>query len=332
MHISLNKDIVMDDLLAALKATAEPTRLRLLALLDYNELTVSELTQILGQSQPRVSRHLKLLAEAGLVERFSEGTWAFYRAADGEPGRALVRSIVDLIPEDDAILSHDLDRLEQVKRVRAETAASYFRENAENWDAIRSLYTPEAEVETVILALLDDDDLGDVLDIGTGTGRMLTILSSRIDKGVGIDMSREMLSVARANLDAAKVQNCQVRQGDMYHLGLPPGSADIALFHQVLHYAEDPQAAVQEAGRVVRGDGQLLIVDFAPHDLEFLRTDHAHRRLGFADEEVAGWCRSAGFKDVTVRHLEGGELTVTLWLARRNAKSKAKLKIVEAGS
>ena len=327
----------MDDLLAALKATAEPTRLRLLALLDYNELTVSELTQILGQSQPRVSRHLKLLAEAGLVDRFSEGTWAFYRAADSDVAQALVRAIVDLIPEDDAALSHDLDRLDQVKRLRAAAAAAYFRENAENWDAIRSLYTPEADVESAILEMLDGAGLGDIIDVGTGTGRMLTILSPRIDKGVGLDLSREMLSVARANLDQAGVQNCQVRQGDMYHLGLPPGSADLALFHQVLHYAEDPQAAVQEAGRVVRDDGQLLIVDFAPHDLEFLRSDHAHRRLGFADEEVTAWCRVAGFKEMTIRHLEGGELTVTIWRARRDAgrpsrKTRTKLKIVGTGS
>ena len=319
----------MDELLAALKAAAEPTRLRLLALLEYNELTVSELTQILGQSQPRVSRHLKLLAEAGLVDRFSEGTWAFYRVAEGEPGRALVRSIVDLIPEEDSTLARDLDRLEQVKQVRVETAAAYFRENAENWDAIRSLYTPEAEVEAAILSLLDENGLGEVLDIGTGTGRILTILSPRINRGIGIDMSREMLSVARSNLDQAHVQNCQVRQGDMYNLGLPPVSADVAVFHQVLHYAEDPLAAVQEAGRVVRPDGQLLVVDFAPHGLEFLRTEHAHRRLGFADEEVAGWCRAAGFEDVSVSHLEGNELTVSIWLARRNGGRPAKLRVVE---
>ncbi|MDA0339576.1 MAG: class I SAM-dependent methyltransferase, partial [Proteobacteria bacterium] len=210
-----------------------------------------------------------------------------------------------------------------------ETAAAYFRENAENWDAIRSLYTAEADVEAAILSLLDENGLGEVLDIGTGTGRILTILSPRINKGIGVDMSREMLSVARSNLDQAHVQNCQVRQGDMYNLGLPSVSVDVAVFHQVLHYAEDPLAAVYEAGRVVRSDGQLLVVDFAPHGLEFLRTEHAHRRLGFADEEVASWCRAAGFEDVSVSHLEGNELTVSIWLARRNGARPAKLRVVE---
>jgi ArsR family transcriptional regulator len=322
----------MDDLLAALKAAAEPTRLRLLALLEYNDLTVTELTQILGQSQPRVSRHLKLLAESGLVDRFSEGTWAFYRVGDRDVARALVRAIVDLIPEDDAVLARDLERLDQVKNARAEAAAAYFRDNAENWDAIRSLYTPEAEVEATILDLFDGEEIDHLVDVGTGTGRMLAIFSPQIERGIGIDMSREMLSVARANLDQAQVQNCQVRQGDMYNLGLSAESADVAVFHQVLHYAEDPAAAVAEAGRVVKSDGALLIVDFAPHALEYLRSDHAHRRLGFTDEEVAGWCRSAGFSDVTVRHLEGGELTVTLWLARRTGARPAKLRVVEKAS
>ncbi|MEN3951468.1 metalloregulator ArsR/SmtB family transcription factor [Iodidimonas sp. SYSU 1G8] len=319
----------MENLLAALKAAAEPTRLRLLALLEYNELTVSELTQILGQSQPRVSRHLKLMAEAGLVERFSEGTWAFYRVADQALGRTLVRAIVDLITEEDPVLARDLERLEQVKAARAEAAAAYFSENAAIWDTIRSLYMPEAEVEKVVLDLLGAEPIGKLLDIGTGTGRMLSICAHQIDRGLGVDMNREMLAVARANLDQAQIQNCQVRQGDMYHLGLPAADVDVAVIHQVLHFAEDPAAAVQEAARVLRPEGRLLIVDFAPHTLEFLRTDHAHRRLGFADDEVIGWCRSAGFGDVTIRHLIGGELTVTVWLAARPGRSTVPSPIVK---
>jgi ArsR family transcriptional regulator len=307
----------MEDLLAALKAAAEPTRLRLLALLEYNELTVSELTQILGQSQPRVSRHLKLMAEAGLVERFSEGTWAFYRVADQALGRTLVRAIVDLIVEEDPVLARDLERLEQVKAARAEAAAAYFSDNAANWDSIRSLYMPEAEVEKVVLELLGGEPIGKLLDIGTGTGRMLSIFAPQIERGLGVDMNREMLTVARANLAQAQIQNCQVRQGDMYHLGVPSADFDVAVFHQVLHFAEDPAEAVQEAARVLRPDGRLLIVDFAPHQLEFLRTEHAHRRLGFGDEEVDAMCRAAGFTEVSVRHLVGGELTVTIWLATR---------------
>jgi ArsR family transcriptional regulator len=313
----------MEDLLAALKAAAEPTRLRLMALLEYNELTVSELTQILGQSQPRVSRHLKLMAEAGLVERFSEGTWAFYRVADTALGRALTRSIVDLIVEEDPVLSRDLERLEQVKASRAEAAAAYFSDNAANWDSIRSLYMPEAEVEKAVLELLGGEPIGKLLDIGTGTGRMLTTLSGRIGRGLGVDMNREMLAVARANLAQAQIQNCQVRQGDMYNLGLATADFDAAVIHQVLHFAEDPGAVVQEAVRVLKPGGRLLIVDFAPHQLEFLRTEHAHRRLGFSDDEVAGLCRSAGFGEVSIRHLVGGELTVTIWLAGQPDRAAA---------
>jgi ubiquinone/menaquinone biosynthesis C-methylase UbiE/DNA-binding transcriptional ArsR family regulator len=322
----------MEDLLAALKAAAEPTRLRLLALLEYNELTVSELTQILGQSQPRVSRHLKLMAEAGLVERFSEGTWAFYRVADNELGRALTRSIVDLIVEEDPVLARDLERLEQVKAARAQSAAAYFTENAAIWDNIRSLYMPEAEVEKAVMELLGAEPVAKLLDIGTGTGRMLSIFAGQIERGLGVDMNREMLAVARANLAQGQIQNCQVRQGDMYNLGLATADFDVAVFHQVLHFAEDPAAAVQEAARVLRPDGRLLIVDFAPHTLEFLRTEHAHRRLGFSDDEVAGMCRAAGFSDVSIRHLVGGELTVTIWLAGKPGHRTVPLHIVRESS
>lgn len=311
----------MDDLLAALKAAAEPTRLRLLALLEYNELTVSELTQILGQSQPRVSRHLKLMAEAGLVDRFSEGTWAFYRVADRPLGRTLVRAIADLIDSEDPVMSRDMERLEQVKDARAEAAATYFTENAPIWDTIRSLYMPEAEVEKAMLELLGNEPIGKLLDVGTGTGRILSILSPQIGRGLGVDTNREMLAVARANLDQAQIQNCQVRLGDMYTLGLSAAEVDVAVIHQVLHFAEDPAAAVAEAARVLHPDGRLLIVDFAPHQLEFLRVEHAHRRLGFSDDEVIAYCRAAGFGEVVTRHLVGGELTVSLWLASRPGRT-----------
>ncbi len=328
----MKRQTLMDDLLAWLKAAAEPTRLRLLALLDCNELTVSEITQILGQSQPRVSRHLKLMAEAGLVERFSEGTWAFYRLSDNPQARTLVRSIVDMVPEADQTAARDLDQLELVKATRAEAAASYFSENADDWDRIRSLYTAEAKVEEAILDLLGPDPIDLLLDVGTGTGRILSVLSDRIQRGVGVDSNRDMLAVARANLDQSGADNCQVRQGDMYHLGMADNAADMAIFHQVLHFAEDPATAVREAGRVVGRGGRLLIVDFAPHELEFLRSEQAHRRLGFADEEVSSWCRAAGFDDITIKHLRGGELTVTLWLARRQGTGTPGLRIVEQGA
>ncbi len=313
----------METILAALRAAGEPTRLRLLALLGRAELTVTELTQILGQSQPRVSRHLRLLCEAGLIDRFSEGTWAFYRLTGDQEGARVGRRLIELLPGDDDTLARDVARLEKVKTARAEAAAEYFRASAGDWDHIRSLHVPGAEVERAIMRILGDGDIGDVLDVGTGTGRMLELLSPRMRHGIGIDQSREMLAVARASLDEHDVTNAQVRQGDMYHVALADGSIDVAVFHLVLHYADNPGAAVAEAARVLRPGGSIVIVDFAPHDLEFLRTEHAHRRLGFADDEVVGWCAAAGLTAAPECHLEGRDLNVTIWLARKQAATLA---------
>ena len=309
----------MDDLLAILKAAAEPTRLRLLALCAHGELTVSELTHILGQSQPRVSRHLKLLCDAGLLDRFREGTFAFYRLAEKGPSAELARVLVDAIPGDDPTLALDLERLEAIKRARSEAASSYFRENAGRWHEIRSLHVPEREVEEALVRLLPDGDLGDLLDVGTGTGRMLEVLGPRARRAVGVDQSREMLAIARANLEAAGLRHCHVRQADMYQLPFPSGSFDAAVIHQVLHFAEDPADVLGEAARVLRPGGRLLVVDFAPHGLEALRSEHAHRRLGFADDEITLWCRQAGLDCRDVVHLPGDPLTVSIWPAVRHA-------------
>ncbi len=308
----------MEKLLTELRAVAESTRLRLLALLGESELTVTELTQILGQSQPRISRHLKLMCEAGLIERFREGTWAFYRLSE-EAEIGLAGRIMELLADTNGTLALDRQRLEAVKKARAEAAARYFRENARDWDRIRSLHVAESQVEAAILDMLGDDEVGEVLDIGTGTGRMLELLASRARRGVGIDLSREMLAVARSNLEQKGLANCQVRQGDMYNLALPNESVDVVTVHQVLHYADDPAAAVAEAARVLRPGGRLMIVDFAPHDLEFLRSEHAHRRLGFTNAEVNRWCRAAGLSVEEERRLAGKDLTVCLWLAVKDA-------------
>jgi ArsR family transcriptional regulator len=308
----------LDGLLAGLKSAAEPTRLRLLALLSQAELTVTELTQILGQSQPRVSRHLKLLGNAGLLDRFSEGTWAFYRLAEHGEAVRLARALIDLLPVDDETLSRDLARLAAVKQARASEAAAYFETVAADWHQIRSLHVPEAEVESAMADLIGTGDLGDLLDIGTGTGRILELFGGRARRGLGIDLSHEMLSIARANLERAGLTHCQVRQGDMYNLPLANASVDMSVIHLVLHYADDPAAAVTEAARVLRAHGRLLVVDFAPHEMEQLRTEHAHRRLGFSDQEVGGWCRRAGLTSEPATCLSGGKLTVSLWLATKN--------------
>jgi ubiquinone/menaquinone biosynthesis C-methylase UbiE/DNA-binding MarR family transcriptional regulator len=318
----------MESLLAALKAAAEPTRLRLLAMLARGELTVTEITRVLHQSQPRVSRHLKLLCDAGLLERLPEGAWVFYRLAEHGEGARWARTLLELLPVDDHELTHDVERLDRVRRERAERAATYFRDNAASWDRIRRLYVGEAAVERAMLDAAGEGDLGDLVDLGTGTGRVLEVFAPRVRHGIGIDESHEMLNVARAKLDARGVTNCQVRRGSVYSVPLPSACADLVTVHQVLHFLDDPAAALKEAARLLRPDGRLLMVDFAPHGLEFLRADYAHRRLGFADGEVARWCKAAGLGAVKVRHLNAAgkaghdALTVSLWTAVQPASAR----------
>lgn len=309
----------LEDFLAGLKAAAEPTRLRLVALLSHGELTVTELTEILGQSQPRVSRHLKLLVEAGLLERIKEGTWAFYRLARGDPTAQLARTLLALLPVEDSGLTLDRSRLARVKKARAEAAAAYFRDNAERWDEIRRLYADEREVEAALSrAAGAGRRIDEFLDIGTGTGKILALFGPAIGHGVGVDLSREMLALARANLETAALANCEVRLGDMYGLLLADQSVDAAVLHQVLHYADDPAAVIREAARVLRPGGRLMIADFAPHELEYLREEHAHRRLGFSDDEVNSWFIAASLVPSTPERVPGAPLTVVVWAADRS--------------
>jgi ubiquinone/menaquinone biosynthesis C-methylase UbiE len=320
----------MKQLVEQLRAAGDGTRLRLLLLLQEAELTVTELTQILGQSQPRVSRHLKLLCAAGLLERFKEGSWVFYRAAEHGRGAVLAHTLTELAKAgSNSDLLNDLRRLAAVRAARAETASAYFKANAPQWERLRSLHVPEREVESTIVRLLGHETLDSILDAGTGTGRMLELLAPHIKRGVGIDVSSEMLAIARDRLARSGLGHCQVRLGDVYRLPFLEGGRhevfDAAIFHQVLHYLDDPQAAIREAMRVLKPGGRILIADFAPHQLEFLRRDHAHRRLGFSDHEVQGWFKAAGLKPLATEQLgpRSGEerLTVMVWLASMPAKA-----------
>jgi len=313
----------VDRILTILRAAAEPTRLRLLALLAEAELTVSELTQVLGQSQPRISRHLKLMGEAGLLERYQEGSWAFFRLVGGGAAAGLARELVAALPTEDPTLQRDRARLQEIRRGRAEAASAYFRVNAPDWHRIRSLHIDEGEVESALAQALELDGQGGLLDIGTGTGRMLELFGSKIERGLGIDASREMLAVARANLDKAGLRHCSVRLADMYTLPIADRSFEHVIIHQVLHYSERPDQAAAEAARVLAPGGRLAIVDFAPHDLEELRQDHAHRRLGFSDAEIRGWLKAAGLAPEPPIHLAGRPLTVGIWVGRRPAESQS---------
>jgi len=310
-------ELTLDNILTTLKAAGEETRLRVLALFKSGELTVTELVSVLRQSQPRISRHLRLLCEAGLLERHREGTWIFYRLADNGEKANLVKSVMEYIPYSDQILQHDQERLAEVKKIRDKKAAKYFQENAANWDKIRSLYVPEKQVEDYLLDVTSKLEINDLLDVGTGTGRMLELFSNRVKHGIGIDLSREMLAIARSHLEQQKIFNMQVRQGDMYDLALKDSSMDLVIFHLVLHFADDPLAAIKETSRILRKNGQLVIVDFLPHKIEKLRENYAHRRLGFSAEEVKEWRSVTGLKFKMMEIMQGSELDIAIWVASK---------------
>ena len=321
----------MEAVLALLRAAGDASRLRLLCILREAELTVTELTQIVGQSQPRVSRHLKVLCEAGLLERFKEGSWVFYRMAEAGLPHEFAKAFLSL-PLEDEVIAADRGRLASVRQARAAQAAEFFKANAPEWERIRSLHAPEQNVEAAVVSALTESPIESLLDAGTGTGRMLELLGPHIRRGIGIDVSAEMLSIARDRLERIGAHHCQVRLGDLYRLPFRSASAelgfDAALFHQVLHYLDDPQAAVIEAARVLKPGGRLMLVDFAPHELEFLRTELAHRRLGFSDREVEAWFAAAKLKPVSslaiapskgAAHPGEGKLTVKIWTAVRTS-------------
>jgi ubiquinone/menaquinone biosynthesis C-methylase UbiE/DNA-binding transcriptional ArsR family regulator len=312
-------------MVGVLRAAGEPTRLRVLALLAHEELAVMELSQILGQSQPRVSRHLKLLADAGLIDRFPDGAWVFYRLGSALPGRAFVDQMLDLIDADDAELNRDLEKLDAVRMDRAREAAAYFARNAPQWDEIRSLYVDEADVETAILKAAGDETIERLIDLGTGAGRMLTLLGPRAESAIGIDLSQQMLNIARRHVAEAGLCGCELRHGDIFSTGLVANSGDLVVIHRVLHFLNDPGAALVEAARLVAPGGQLLIVDFAPHDLEYLRQAHQHRRLGFSDEEITRWLEAAGLGAVAALALPPASkegLTVKVWSARKVGETR----------
>nr|WP_034990575.1 metalloregulator ArsR/SmtB family transcription factor [Beijerinckia mobilis] len=310
-----------ESMLSALSAAGEATRLRLMVLLAEAELTVSELVIILGQSQPRISRHLKLLLEAGLVERHREGAWAFFLIAQSGPLATFVRDMIARIMPNDPVFSADRARLVEVRRQRAEQAARYFEAQAQNWDEVRAMHVPEERVEAAIREIVGPAPVDTLLDLGTGTGRMLELLAPIAGRAVGVDQSPQMLGLARVRLERAGLRNVQLRQGDLYALPVEAGFYDLVVMHQVLHYLDDPTRALREAGRALRADGRLLIVDFAPHEEESLRMVHAHRRLGFAGEEISACMEQAGLaciarRDLVPRPDEGGKLTVSLWLGQ----------------
>jgi ubiquinone/menaquinone biosynthesis C-methylase UbiE/DNA-binding transcriptional ArsR family regulator len=319
----------VDQLITALKAAAEPTRLRILLLLASGELNVKDLTRILGQSQPRISRHLKLLAEGGLVQRSREGSWVYFRLPDSASGSDLAAHLVSLVSPSDPTLVRDRQRADAVKREREQSAQVFFDDHAAEWDKIRALHVAESDVEAAMVKAMTDNGrsapLDLLVDIGTGTGRILELFAKHYTRGIGLDLNPAMLAYARAKLERAGIAHAHVRQADIYDLPLADGVAGAVVIHQILHFLSDPARAIAEAARIVAPGGKILIVDFAPHDLEFLRETQAHERLGFARATVSDWLVECGLSVIECRDLKPSSpgdtnlLTVSLWVAERPA-------------
>jgi ubiquinone/menaquinone biosynthesis C-methylase UbiE len=310
----------MDELLQGLRAAAEPTRLRILALCGHAELSVTELVSILGQSQPRVSRHLKLLVEAELLDRNQEGSRAFYRPASDGAGAELGQLLIDLIPDQDAILTLDLSRLERIKEQRSRRAEDYFQRNAGSWEDLRGLYVDDELIDAKLKALIEEEPVTELLDIGTGTGRVLSLVGRHARSAIGIDNSRDMLDIARANLDRDGLRKCQVRHADMYRLPFTAGRFDLVTANMLVRYADDPGAVLAEGMRVLRPGGRMIVVDFAPHGMAELRDEHAHRWLGFSETQMARLFETSGLEFEKPIYLEGDPLTVCVWEARKPAQ------------
>ena len=314
-------------LVVMLKAAAEPTRLRILVLLRAGELNVKDLTRILGQSQPRISRHLKLMAEAGLISRHRDGSWAYFQLVEDGPTGKFLAAMLAAVSLEDVTLARDASRAAALKREREHAAQTYFREHAREWDQIRALHVSESVVEAALSESVGPRRVGLLVDLGTGTGRMLELFRGRYERGLGLDLNHTMLAYAGSRLEAAGIENAGVRHGDIYDVALPDAAADVVVMHQVLHFMAEPQQAIREAARLLAPGGRLVIVDFAPHNLEFLRDTFAHERLGLPAQQVCDWLRSAGLDAISTRtlHPDAGasddKLSVILWTADRPAEA-----------
>jgi ubiquinone/menaquinone biosynthesis C-methylase UbiE len=309
------------------RALADPTRLRIVALLRAMELSVGELAQVLAQSQPRVSRHVKILCDAGLAKRRKEGSWVFLCPGETSRVAPLFAALDqwDKVDGRDHWVLADAARLAAVRADRAAAAQVYFDAQAGQWDAIRSLHVAESEVEAAMERVLDGTAIGRLVDIGTGTGRMIELFGGRATHALGIDRSPEMLRLARAKLIEQSGLSYELQQGDITRLSLADGSADTVILHQVLHFLPAPELAITEAARLVGSKGRLLIVDFAPHDHEELRMRDAHARLGFSDAQINTWFETAGLQMDRNEELVGGPLTVKLWCGVKSAETRLKV-------
>lgn len=311
----------LNQTLSALKAAGEETRLRILILLTYGELSVSDITDILGQSQPRISRHLKLLMEAGIVERLREGSWAFFRFSNKQPLISLLHTFLNSIDRTDPLIERDRERFNDAREQRSRLSQEYFSKIASEWDRLRPFQVSEKDVEEIILSCVQNKRIGNFLDLGTGTGKMIELMAPLASSLSGLDSSHAMLGVARANLLKSGISGVDLRQGDIYAPPFPPQSYDLITIHQVLHYLDDPSRALREAARLLKPSGKLIIIDFAPHTNELLRKKHKHFWPGFSHDQMKNWLQENSLSCLTVKDLppdreHKNPLTVTIWLAQ----------------
>jgi ubiquinone/menaquinone biosynthesis C-methylase UbiE len=314
----------LDHLVEVASAAAEPTRLRILGFLASTELTVGQLTELLAQSQPRVSRHLKVLLDSGLIHRTPEGSFAWFRLARDGAGAALVEGLLAQLDQNDPVVRSDKRKLGELRAARAASSQSFFDRHASEWEQIRALHVADDRVEAAIRGAIAQRKPGSLLDLGTGTGRMLELFGDQIITGLGIDVSPNMLAIARANLERASMSHCSVRHGNLLSLEAESGRFEATLLHQVLHLLDEPERAIAEAARTLAPGGWLLVVDFAPHPHEFLRTEHAHRRLGFPESTVIDWMTAAGLiaHCTTLPADRPDGIAISLWIGERPSRSR----------
>ncbi len=295
----------MKDVIEILKAAGEDTRLRIIALLAQGELAAQEISNVLGQSQPRVSRHIKLLAEAGIIEKRAEGSWVFAKLSSDPKLLSIINPIIDAIASDDHIIIKDTHKLIDIRKAREIVAQNYFDAIAPEWESLRKLQQPEKLVEEALLSLVKKEEFEFHIDLGAGTGNILGLFAEQAKRSEGIDKSRSMLALARSRLDEIKGANISIRMGDIFNLPYEDDVADLITIHQVLHYLDDPRDALKEAARIIKSNGILLIADFAPHQFEELRDKHGHKRLGFTQQEIQKWCDDCGFELVEHKMVGG---------------------------
>ena len=309
----------MEQFASILKTLGHTGRLRILALLERGELTVTELVQILDLSQPRITQYISSLEAVGVIERLREGSWVFSRLKRGNSSAArLVAAIMEKLPRDAEIFKTDFEKLQKVKEARSEVADAFFAKVANNDKQLGNEYLPQKDIETALLSSLNAQSFDFMIDMGTGTGRMLELFAPQIKRGAGIDMSPEMLKVARHKLAADDFAHISVQQGELQATPFKDGTADLGTLHQVLHYLDDPAEAIAEAARVMSDKARLLIIDFASHDVEKFRDEYAHRRLGFSTHEIKDWADNVNLNLREVSRISHEKYpTVVIWEAEK---------------